>query len=304
MLPKQEELRPLLDDLAILIQRPLYDEQRRQLLIHLPGFFPIKVTCLFQPKKGEWRTILPGDRVQGLREGGSLTCSNGDKFYLHPNAAAQVWARRGNQIFLEVDRGWVSGVAAKQPVRLGLGNAEVDIRPRTETRFLATANGRDETYLKCLSGHAQVALSRRVDEPLLLESGACRLDVQRPGESERFTMAAQERGYLADLALPFPARPAIAPLKRAEKIEAEIEGVPTGGAIALAIEAGADGKPALVASSAEALDDCELLAYHPGRDPEELQAYPHVANTLRTEIPKGARAPLFLECKTAAKARV
>ena len=295
--PRGEELRPVLDDLTIWIQRPLYDEQRRFLSVHLPGFLPIKLTCRFQLTKGDWHTVLPGDSAQGFVEGADLFCSNGDTFHLHPGSSVRLWSRRGNQTFLELQRGWVSGVAARQPVRLGLGVAEVDIRPRTATQFLATANGRDEAYLDILSGHAQLGAARRVDAPLLLESTGGRLDIQRAGEPERFTMVDGERTYLDDLSLPLLARPEIPEVKGAAKPRAELAGGGEGNAIALRLGTEANGKRRVVASSPHAQEDCGLFAYRPGQEPRELHPFPALNKEYVSEVPPNARPPLFVECR-------
>jgi len=223
VVPSREEIPARWEAASIALQRPLYEEQRQLLRMHLPGLFPVRLTCRFQPAKGEWRTILPGDSVQGLRAGGMLTCSNGDKFHLHANTTARLWAKRTGETLLEVERGWISGTVAAQPLVLSLGADEVEITAKGPTRFLATAHGKDENYLKCLSGEAELGLAARVDEPLLLEARSCAIRVKREGETQSYPIAAGERVFLADLSLAREVRPELPVLKRAAIAEAEAD---------------------------------------------------------------------------------
>lgn len=48
-------------------------EQRVRLASYLPGIFPIRFVCRFQPSQGEGNVVLPGEWV-GAETGGNLSC--------------------------------------------------------------------------------------------------------------------------------------------------------------------------------------------------------------------------------------
>lgn len=295
--PQPKDLAPLWDNLSRALQTPLYEDQRRQLSLHMPGIFPVRFTCLYTPAKGEWRTVLPGDEVNSFLVEGKLACTNGEEFVLQPNTSVRIWARRGTQVHLEIRRGMVAGRMRKLPLRLTLGDDYVDLRPRTEGRFLASYGGEEGSYVKCLEGHAQVSLSRSMQKPLRLDSVDCRVDVVRAGEPQRFTIASGEEVFVSDLPVPIPGRPPMQALKRSKEVEAETLGKGPRASIALSATKSADGRRQLAATSAVPQDDCQLLSYQPGTEPKELKAYAKLDRQLVMDVPGGTRPPYFFACE-------
>lgn len=295
--PQPKDFAPMWDNLSRALQTPLYEDQRRQLALHAPGLFPVNFTCLYTPAKGEWHTVLPGDEVSSFLNEGTLACTNGEEFTLQPNTVVRLWARRENQVHLEVRKGMVGGRMRKVPIRLTLGEDYVDLRPRSEGRFLASYGGEEGSYVKCLDGHTQISLSRSMQSPLRIDSVDCRVDVVRAGEPQRFTIASGEEVLVADLTVPIPGRPPMTELKRAKEVEAKVLGKGPRASIALSPSAGANGRRQLTASSAVTQEDCALLTYLPGTEPKEVKAFAKLERQLVIDVPGGTRAPYFFACE-------